>query len=195
MSTPRPACEDCDRPADLTVKDHARGHQASRHARGPVRHICRPCLTALQDAEAGDPWAVWADPTVITTYTDPTPPTKETTMPDPAPLSEILGPLVAELTSIAEAKADLDAREKDVKAQIRAHVPGPDTYDAAGLTLVVATNRRFNEKKALAQIPEEILPVVTYPETRVDKDKLRALLPDVYEAAQDVYDDRVQVKA
>lgn len=116
-------------------------------------------------------------------------------MPDPIPLTDILGPLVAELTRIAEARAELDAREKDVKAQIRQTVPGPDTYDAAGLTLVVATNRRFNEKKALAQIPEALVPVITYPETRVDKEKLRVLLPDVYEAAQDVYDDRIQVKA
>jgi hypothetical protein len=190
----RPTCEDCPRPADLIVHDYSRGYQASRDAPSPARNFCNACLKARQDDEADDPWPTWADPRVLHRYTDPTPPEKDTTMTDQPTLTERLTPLVAELTTIAEQKADLDARERGIKAQIRGLVPGADTYDAGGVTVVVSHNRRFNEKRALPLIPEALVPVVTYPETRIDKDKLKALLPDVYDAAQDVYDDRVSVK-
>ena len=109
-------------------------------------------------------------------------------------LADTLAPLAAELAQIASERADLDTREKDIKARIRDLVDGPDTYDAGDLTVTVSTNRRFNEKKALPLIPEEILPLVSYPETKIDREKLRALLPEVYESAQDHYDDKVVVR-
>jgi hypothetical protein len=58
----------------------------------------------------------------------------------------------------------------------------------------VQVNRRFDPKKAMGLIPESVLPLVSYPETVIDKDKLRALLPEVFEAAQVEGDYRITVK-
>lgn len=97
------------------------------------------------------------------------------------------------LTQLAEALADAQenltyaaAKVDALKEAIRTHpdVNGPDKYAAGHATLVISTNRRFDPKKALPLIPAEILPIVTRTETVVDKDKLKALLPDVFEAAQ-----------
>ena len=105
---------------------------------------------------------------------------------------EVIVMTLEELTQqLASALADLDAvkqRAEGLKEAIRQHPDvlrgGPDRYQAGDATLTVSTNRRFNEDKALPMIPEEVLPIVTYPQTRVDRDKLAALLPDVFEAAQ-----------
>jgi len=97
-----------------------------------------------------------------------------------------------ELTQqLASALADLDAvkqRAEGLKEAIRQHPDiqrgGPDKYAAGDATLVVSTNRRFDPKKAMPLIPEDLLPLVTHTETVIDRDKLKALLPDVYETAQ-----------
>lgn len=109
-------------------------------------------------------------------------------------LNEILLPLVTELATVLADKSDLEARERDLKAAIRQAVPGPDSYAAGNSTVTVQVNRRFDPKIALPLIPETIKALVTYPETVIDKDKLRALLPDVYEAAQVQGDYRITVK-
>lgn len=109
-------------------------------------------------------------------------------------LSDTLAPIAAELATVLADKADLEERERELKAQIRQLVPGPDSYAAGGVNLTVQTNRRFDPKRALPLIPEAVLPLVTYPETVVDKDKLKALLPDVFAAAQVDGDYRVSVK-
>jgi hypothetical protein len=106
-------------------------------------------------------------------------------------LTDTLTPLAAELARILADKAELETRERDIKARIRALVPGPDTYAAGDAALVVSTNRRFDPKKALPLIPESVLPLVTYPETVIDKDRLRVLLPEVWEAAQVAGDYRI----
>lgn len=113
------------------------------------------------------------------------------TMTDHPNLAETLTPLAQELASVLADKADLEARERDIKARIRSLVPGPDTYAAGDAELVVSTNRRFDPKRALPLIPEALLPIVTYPETVIDKDKLRVLLPEVFEAAQVAGDYRI----
>lgn len=59
-------------------------------------------------------------------------------------LSDTLAPLVAELASVAEARGALEARERQIKAAIRALVPGPDRYGAGDRTVEVTPNRRFD---------------------------------------------------
>lgn len=110
----------------------------------------------------------------------PTPP-KETTMPD---LTDLVRDLAAALAHLDDAKQRVD----DLKEQVRQHPAvadgGPDKYAAGDVTLIVSTNRRFDPKKAMPLIPQELLPLVTHAETVVDRDKLKALLPDVFEQAQ-----------
>jgi len=116
-----------------------------------------------------------------------------TTATNPA-LTDQLTNLAAQLAGILNQKAGLEEHEKRIKSQIRELVPGPDNYAAGGVTITVQTNRRFNASKALPLIPEQLLPVVTHQETVVDKDKLKALLPDVFEAAQDNGDYKIGLK-
>jgi hypothetical protein len=87
-------------------------------------------------------------------------------------LTDTLRPIVAELADVLAAKGELEAQERDLKARIRQAVPGPDTYAAGNAVLSVQVNRRFDP----------------------DKDKLRALLPEVFEAAQVEGDYRITVK-
>lgn len=111
-------------------------------------------------------------------------------------LDEQLAPLAAEYADLA-AKADqIKTRQEEIKARIRelTATDGPGTYQAGNLSVVVAVNRRFDEDRALAMLPEAVAPLVTYPATRVDRDKLRVLAPDVFEAAQVVFAERVTVK-
>ena len=95
---------------------------------------------------------------------------------------------------LTEQRATIDAELEEIKAAIRDTVTEPGTYDAGDGQVIVAANRRFDEKRALALIPEHAQALLTYPETRVRKDALRDLLPDVYEQAQVVYSERVTVK-
>lgn len=106
-----------------------------------------------------------------------------------------LTPLARELETVLTAKADLEQRERDLKARIReAATGGPDSYAAGNLTVVVAPNTRFDPKKALQLIPEQARPLVTHTETVVDRDKVKALLPEVFEQAQTVGDYRISLK-
>lgn len=99
-------------------------------------------------------------------------------------LEQLARELATALANLDDAKRYADS----LKEQIRQHptilASGPDKYAAGDATLVVSTNRRFDPKKALPLIPEDILPLVSYPETVLDREKLKALLPDVYESAQ-----------
>lgn len=92
---------------------------------------------------------------------------------------------------LATALANLDDAKRyadSLKEQIRQHptvvAAGPDKYAAGDATLVISPNRRFDQKKALPLIPEDVLPLVSHTETVIDRDKLKALMPDVYETAQ-----------
>lgn len=99
-------------------------------------------------------------------------------------LEQLAQQLASALAALDDAKQHADA----IKEAIRQHPDitsgGPDRYAAGDATLVVSTNRRFDPKKALPLIPEEVLPVVSYPETTLDREKVKALLPEVYEQAQ-----------
>lgn len=107
-----------------------------------------------------------------------------------------LEPLAAKLARVLDDKAQLEAEERALKAEIRAltNDTGPDHYAAGPLTVVVSSNSRFDEKKALALIPADRLDDVTYPETRVDRDRLRVLLPHIHDAAVKVFDNKIQVQ-
>jgi hypothetical protein len=102
--------------------------------------------------------------------------------------------LAAQLAGILDQKNSLEEHEKRLKARIRELVPGPDRYAAGGITVVVSTNNRFNPDKALPLIPEAFLPIVTHLETVVDKEKLKALLPDVYDEAQTIGEYKIGLK-
>lgn len=107
-------------------------------------------------------------------------------MPD---LTDLVRDLAAALAHLDDAKQRVD----DLKEQIRQQMP-EGAVEVGDVTLSVSPGRRFNESKAIPLIPEDILPLVTYPETRVDRDKLKALLPDVYAASQDESTSRVTLR-
>jgi len=109
-------------------------------------------------------------------------------------LEDKLTGLAARYTDLTAQRAVIDEELEEIKAAIRDLTPGPDLYAAGDHTVVVAANRRFDEKRALALLPDAVAPLVTYPETRVDKDKLKALAPEVFEQAQVVFAERVSVK-
>lgn len=109
-------------------------------------------------------------------------------------LADALAELRAEYLDLAARVKPLTDRQDAIKALIRDLTPQPDTYDVGDGTVGVSLNRRFNEARALQLIPEDRLGDVTYPDTRVDKDRLRVLMPDVFEAAQDTGVARVSIK-
>ena len=181
-----PPCQDegCDQPASLAVRDHARGWG---NRRNPHRHICQHHYEALlANVDTTDPWS----PTypIITRYQEHDMTTDTTT------LSDQLTPLAAEYASLAEQADIIKNRQEEIKAAIRDLVPGADKYAAGALTVTVSTNRRFDEKRALAMLSEAIAPLVTFPETRVDKDRLKVLAPDVFEASQETFSERVTIR-
>lgn len=102
--------------------------------------------------------------------------------------------IAADIADLDEHITKLTADRDALKQQLRDTLPGPDTYAAGALTVVISANRRFNEQRALTLIPENLIPVITYPKTTVDKDRLKALLPDVWEQAQDIHAERVSIR-
>lgn len=98
------------------------------------------------------------------------------------------------LTVQARIKADEEELDQ-IKAALRdaAH-DEPGQYAAGDGQVTISASRRFNEAKALPLIDEAVLPFVTRTETRVDKDKLKALAPEVFEQAHDVYAHRIGVR-
>lgn len=116
--------------------------------------------------------------------------------PDIAPdvLADKLAPLAQRYTTLADQKARLDEELEEVKAAIRDIIDTGTVDLPDGHKIAVTPNARFDEKKALGLIPEQLAALVTYPETRVNKDLLKGLAPDVYAQAQTVYTPRVSVK-
>ncbi|WP_130012164.1 hypothetical protein [Serinicoccus sediminis] len=112
---------------------------------------------------------------------------------DPQVLADKLAGLRDRYHQLTAARDTIDGELEEIKAAIRDLVP-EGKHPAGDGEVTVTPNRRFDEKKALKLIPAEVLPVLTYPETRVHKDALRDLLPDVYDAAQVTYTPRVSVK-
>ena len=112
-------------------------------------------------------------------------PTHTTTQEPPMPtLEQLAQQLATALANLDDAKKYADALKEQIRQHPDVATGGPDKYAAGDATLVVSTNRRFDPKKAMPLIPEEILPLVSYPETVIDREKLKALLPEVYETAQ-----------
>lgn len=92
-------------------------------------------------------------------------------------LSDTLAPLAKRLANVLAAKSDLEQEEKDIKAAIRAAVPGPDTYAAGDVTLSVSLNRRFSPARAEAVLPPQLLDLCR--ETVVTSAAAKAALPPV----------------
>lgn len=116
-----------------------------------------------------------------------------TTTTDTAILADTLTPLAADLANIQNRITELQQRETSLKAAIRELVTGPDTYQAGNLTIVVSTNRRFDQARALTLIPDPLRPLVIDTVETVNRDKLKALAPDIYEQAQTAHDYKVSV--
>jgi hypothetical protein len=109
-------------------------------------------------------------------------------------LTDTLTPLAARIAAL-QAEIDERTQELDIlKATIRDIVSGPDTYDAGGVQVVVSTNNRFDTKKALTLIPDTLRPLVIEHVETVNKDKLKALAPDVYEQSLTVGAYRVGIR-
>lgn len=90
-------------------------------------------------------------------------------------LAEQLAPIATRLAHILEAKTELDAEEKTLKAQIRDLVPGPDTYTAGNYTLTISHNRRFDPKKAEQILPTELLDLCRV--SKIDPTAAKNVLP------------------
>ncbi len=105
--------------------------------------------------------------------------------------------LAAQLADVQEQAASWQQREEEIKDQIRNHpdIHGPDKYAAGNLTLVVASNRRFDPKRAAEVIPAELLPLVSRAEQVIDKERVKVLVPNAYEDCFTSYQDRVSIKA
>lgn len=99
-------------------------------------------------------------------------------------LEQLAQQLATALANLDDAKKYADALKEQIRQHPTVLASGPDKFAAGDATLVISTNRRFDPKKAMPLIPDEILPLVTHTETVIDRDKLQALLPDVYETAQ-----------
>jgi len=120
--------------------------------------------------------------------------TSQTTQQGTETLEQRLAPLATQLADVQAAIADLTEREKGLKAAIRDLVPGSDSYAAAGLTVVVSTNNRFDAAKALPLIPDALRPLVVETVETVNKDRLKALAPAIFEQAQNVGDYRISLR-
>ena len=108
--------------------------------------------------------------------------------------SEQLAELAMADVDLAERIDALSQERAKIRTKILELTPGPDTYAAGSLTVVRTVNRRFDAKKALTQIPVGRLAEVTTPSVEVDRDRLRVLMPDIYEAAWTAYDDRLVIR-
>ena len=99
-------------------------------------------------------------------------------------LEQLAQQLATALANLDDAKRYADSLKEQIRQHPTVLSSGPDKFAAGDATLVVSTNRRFDPKKAMPLIPEDLLPLGTHTETVIDRDKLKALLPDVYETAQ-----------
>ena len=109
-------------------------------------------------------------------------------------LANQLAPLAADLADIQDKIATLQLEEASLKRKIRESVPGPDTYTAGNLTVIISTNRRWDSKKAAKVIPAELLPLVSVTTTVVDKTKVSVLCPAQYDACFVDYDNVVKLR-
>lgn len=122
--------------------------------------------------------------------------TKETQMTTTttSTLEERLAPIAAELATVQDHIKALQERESHLKTQIRELVPGTDAYEAGPLAVVVSTNNRFDPKRALDLVPDALRPVVVEMVPTVNKKKLEALAPDLYEQCLNIGDYRVSLR-
>lgn len=113
----------------------------------------------------------------------------------PEVLADTLAPLAARCITLTEQRSKIDAELEEIKAAIRDLVPGAGNVDLPdGNKVTIAPNTRFDEARALPLIPEALMPIVTFPETRVNKTLLKELAPDLFAQAQVTYAPRVSVK-
>jgi hypothetical protein len=109
-------------------------------------------------------------------------------------LADQLAPLAGELATIQDQIATLQLVEAALKSKIRDTCPGPDSYAAGNLTVVVSSNRRFNPERAAQVIAPDLLPLVSVITSVIDKTKVSVLCPDQFDACFTEYDLKVALK-
>lgn len=78
-------------------------------------------------------------------------------VPATATLEQQLLPLAGRLADVQAQIAELQNTERALKTAIRALVPGPDSYQAGDIAVVVQANRKFDPDKAVALLPQETI--------------------------------------
>lgn len=91
-----------------------------------------------------------------------------------APLDQQLAPLAARLAAIQAQKADLEQTEKALKQAILALTPGPDTYQAGDISVVVSQARVIDKKAVETKYPADKHP------------ELYSLVPDTTKIRQHI---------
>ena len=110
-------------------------------------------------------------------------------------IADQLAPLAADLADVQDQIATLQLVEAALKSKIRDTCPGPDSYAAGNLTIVVSTNRRFNPQLAATIIAPDLLPLVSVTTSVVDKERVKVLCgADILEACFVTYDNKVALK-
>lgn len=109
-------------------------------------------------------------------------------------LADQLEPLAGELANIQDNIATLQLEEAALKRKIRESVPGPDTYAAGGINIIVSSNRKFNPQLAATIIASDLLPLVSVTTSVVDKERVKVLCPDQYEDCFTEYDLKIALK-
>jgi len=109
-------------------------------------------------------------------------------------LTDQLEPLAGELANIQDQIATLQLEEASLKRKIRESVPDPDTYAAGNINVIVSTNRRFNPELAKQIIASDLLPLVSVTTSVVDKERVKVLCPDQFDACFTEYNLKVALK-
>lgn len=102
--------------------------------------------------------------------------------------------LAAELALVNEQLNVLTQRADTLKATIRDGVPGPDTYAAGALSLVVTSNYRFSQAQGLKHVPPQFRALCVRLVEHVDGDKLKLVAPEAYWQSVTSYPARVSVR-
>lgn len=105
---------------------------------------------------------------------------------------QALTKLAARLAEVEAQRDEFEQLASSLKTAIRELAPEPGEYRAGRLRIQIGTNRRFNETKARALLRPDLHELVT--KTALDPAKVRALFPDVFEAAQTTFDNKVSLK-
>lgn len=84
---------------------------------------------------------------------------------------------VARLAAINAQVAELQQQGQALKSFIRL-ILGPGTHTAGDMRVSIITRKVFDAGLAASVIPQELMPLVTVTEQRIDADLVKKILPD-----------------